>query len=460
MNYQKTAKEIIDAVGGKANIKSITHCITRLRFTLNDFSIPIKDNILKIDGVISIIEQGGQYQIVIGNKVTNVYNEIIKELEDIPDTNKLDLNEKKDDTSNKSILDKFVNTVSGIFLPVLGAMAASGVIKGILAILSVTNILSNSSGTYIVLEAFSNSFFYFMPIILGASSAKYFKFDIYLGALLGAILIYPSILSHANDDNLTFLSIPVNVIDYTSSVFPIIITVWLASKINKIIGKLPLKSLKFLLQPFIVLLITAPIALIVIGPIISFLSIHLANIINNIYNFSPIIAGAVLGGSWILMVMFGLHWAFMPIFINNIATQGFDPLLGLLLANQFAMAGSSIAVGTKTKQEKLKTLSLSTGFTTLLGISEPALYGVLVPYKKPLIASIIGGCLGGMLTGLTNTLQYGIGGSGLLGIPLIINPNGLDLSFYGGISSQIVGFISGFLITYIWGFTKKDDVVL
>lgn len=460
MNYQKTAKEIIDAVGGKANIKSITHCITRLRFILNDFSIPIKDNILKIDGVISIIEQGGQYQIVIGNKVTNVYNEIIKELEDIPDTNKLDLNEKKDDTSNKSMLDKFVNTVSGIFLPVLGAMAASGVIKGILAILSVTNILSNSSGTYIVLEAFSNSFFYFMPIILGASSAKYFKFDIYLGALLGAILIYPNILSHANDDSLTFLSIPVNVIDYTSSVFPIIITVWLASKINKIIGKLPLRSLKFLLQPFIVLLITAPIALIVIGPIISFLSIHLANIINNIYNFSPIIAGAVLGGSWILMVMFGLHWAFMPIFINNIATQGFDPLLGLLLANQFAMAGSSIAVGTKTKQEKLKTLSLSTGFTTLLGISEPALYGVLLPYKKPLIASIIGGCLGGMLTGLTNTLQYGIGGSGLLCIPLIINPNGLDLSFYGGISSQIVGFIAGFLITYIWGFTKKDDVVL
>ncbi|MBE9909309.1 beta-glucoside-specific PTS transporter subunit IIABC [Enterococcus casseliflavus] len=451
MDTKKIANTILDEVGGKDNVNSVTHCVTRLRFVLNDNSIPDKEVVSNINGVISVIEQGGQYQVVLGDKVSAVYNSVIEEIGD---------EHSADDdigtSEKKSMLDLFTSTISGIFTPVLGPLAASGTIKGILAILSVTNILPESSGTYIIIFALSNAFFYFMPIILAASAAKHFKLNVYVGMIIGSALIYPTLISFATDDGLTFLNIPVQMMDYTSSVFPAIVAVWLASKIDQKIQKLPLKEIRYLVQPMIVMLIAIPIAIIVIGPIISTLSSILANAVNAVYNFSPIFGGLVIGGPWILLVMFGLHWAFIPIFINNIAAQGFDPIMGLLLANQFAMAGAAFAVGAKTKKEKLKTLSYSTGLTTLIGISEPTLYGVLLPYKKPLISAILGGSLGAMIAGVTHTVQYAFGGSGLLGVPLIINPEGIDAGFYGGIASQIIGFIAAFIITYVWGFKEAS----
>ncbi len=454
MNAKQIANEILDEIGGKKNIESVTHCITRLRFVLKDTSIPNKEVVSNIDSVISVVEQGGQYQVVLGNKVNDVYAEVINQIGEeqtiVAST----------ETKKKPLLDVFTATVSGIFMPVLGAMAASGTIKGILTVLSVANILPATSGTYITLYALSNSFFYFMPVILGASAAKYFKMNIYVGMLIGASLIYPTLIPYASKGSLTFLSIPVSMMDYTSTVFPAIVAVWLASKLDKLTLKLPLKDLRFILQPLIVLVISVPIALIVIGPIISTLGEILAQAVNAVYNFNPILGGAVIGGPWILMVMFGLHWAFIPIFINNVASQGFDPIMGLLLANQFAMAGAVFAVGIRTKKEKVRALSYSTGVTTLIGISEPALYGVLLPYKKPLISAIIGGSLGAMVAGALNTVQYTFGGSGLLGIPLIINPKGIDGGFYGGIASQIIGFAVAFAVTLLWGFKEEPEKVV
>ncbi|OTO77396.1 MULTISPECIES: beta-glucoside-specific PTS transporter subunit IIABC [unclassified Enterococcus] len=449
MNIKEVANDILSQVGGKENIDSVTHCVTRLRFVLKDSSIPDKEAVSNIDGVISVIEQGGQYQVVLGDKVNAVYDEIIKKV----GNNESVANDNKS-MEKKSFVDRFTSTISGIFTPVLGPLAASGTVKGILAILSVTNILSESSGTYIVLFALSNAFFYFMPIILAASAAKYFKLNVYVGMIIGAALIYPTLIPFATDGGLTFLTIPVQMMDYTSSVFPAIVAVWLASKIDQQVQKLSLKEIRYLVQPMIVMLIAIPIAIMVIGPIISTLSSILANVVNSVYNFSPILGGLVIGGPWILLVMFGLHWAFIPIFINNIASRGFDPIMGLLLANQFAMAGAAFAVGMKTKKDKLKTLSYSTGVTTLIGISEPTLYGVLLPHKKPLIAAILGGSLGAMIAGVTHTVQYAFGGSGLLGIPLIINPEGIDIGFYGGVASQFIGFIAAFIITYFWGFRE------
>ncbi|KPG68460.1 beta-glucoside-specific PTS transporter subunit IIABC [Enterococcus sp. RIT-PI-f] len=453
MSVKETAQEVLKKIGGSKNVESVTHCVTRLRFVLRDFSLPNKEEVASIDGVISVIEQGGQYQVVIGNKVSEVYDEVLKELDGSDPTDKI---ESK--AHHKSLFDKFTAMISGIFMPVMGAMAGSGMIKGVLAILTITNLLSEESGTYIILYGLSNAFFYFMPVILGASAAKYFKMDIFVGAVLGAALIYPTFIPFASEGELSFLGISVNMMDYTSTVFPVIVAVWFASKVNMIAEKFMPKDLKFLLVPAIVLLISVPVTLIVIGPIITLLSNVLADAVNAIYNFSPALAGAVIGGPWILMVMFGLHWAFIPIFIANMASQGYDPMMGLLLANQFAMAGATIAVGIKTKNDKLKALSLSTGVTTLFGISEPALYGVLLPNKKPLIAAIIGGSFGGVIAGIANTVQYSFGGSGLLGIPLIINTSGIDNGFYGGIASQIVGFIVGFALTYTWGFKEKSTV--
>ena len=451
MNNQELAQMIVTKIGGKKNIESVTHCITRLRFVLKDFTLPSKEEISDLDGVISVLVQGGQFQVVVGNKVNDIYAEVKQMIGDIEADQS-----QSDEKSKKSIFDTFTSTISGIFTPVLGPLAASGTIKGILAILQITNLISESSGTYQILFALSNAFFYFMPIMLGASAAKYFKMNSYVGILVGASLIYPALIPFASEGHLDFLGITVNMMDYTSSVFPVIIAVWLASKLDRVAAKLPLKDLRFILQPMFVLLITVPISLIVIGPVISTLSEWLATLVNSVYNFNPILGGAIIGGPWIILVMFGLHWAFIPIFINNIATQGFDPVMGLLLANQFAMAGAVFAVGVKTKNEKLRTLSYSTGATTLIGISEPTLYGVLLPYKKPLIAAILGGSIGAMIAGATNTVQYAFGGSGFLGIPLIINTSGIDAGFYGGIASQVVGFATAFLITYFWGFKDMN----
>jgi PTS system beta-glucosides-specific IIC component len=450
MNNKEIAQNILAEVGGKQNVESVTHCITRLRFILNDFTLPDKEKISNLDGVISVLVQGGQFQVVVGNKVNDIYSEVKQELGDIevPSASK--------EKTKRSVFDTFTSTISGIFTPVLGPLAASGTIKGILAILQISNLLSETSGTYQILYALSNAFFYFMPILLGASAAKYFKMNTYVGMIIGASMVYPSLIPYASEGKLDFLSIPVNMMDYTSSVFPAIIAVWLASKLDKLAQRFPLKDLSFIIQPLFVLLVTVPVSLIVIGPIISTLSGWLAIIVNNVYNFNPILGGAVIGGPWIIMVMFGLHWAFIPIFINNIATQGLDPVMGLLLANQFAMAGAAFAVGLKTRNEKLKTLSFSTGATTLIGVSEPTLYGVLLPYKRPLIAAVIGGSIGAMIAGAAHTVQYAFGGSGFLGIPLIINTSGIDAGFYGGVASQVVGFVAAFIITYLWGFKDKE----
>ena len=281
MNNQQLAADILKEIGGKANIESVTHCVTRLRFVLHDTDIPNKETIASLDGVISVVEQGGQYQIVLGNRVNDVYDTVLQQVGELKEDN---TREK----TKKSLFDQFTTTISGIFTPALGAMAASGTIKGILTILSVAGILSETSGTYIVLYALSNAFFYFMPILLGASAANYFKLNSYVGMLIGASLIYPTLLPYATEGSLTFLSIPVNMMDYTSSVFPAIIAVWVAAKINGFVQKWPLKDLRFMVQPLIVLLVSVPLALLVVGPIISNLSSLLATLVNNVYHFSPV----------------------------------------------------------------------------------------------------------------------------------------------------------------------------
>lgn len=272
-------------------------------------------------------------------------------------------------------------------------------------------------------------------------------------------MVYPTIITASGNAAATsFLGLNLNISNYSSTVFPVVVAVFVASLLSKFLEDKVTDAIIFL-KPFIILVVVTPIALLGIGPVINWISQGLASGMVGLYEISPILTGLLIGGPWILMVMFGLHWAFIPIFIINITSQGHDPIMGLLLANQFAMAGAAFAVGVKTKDVKLKGLSYSTGGTTLLGISEPTLYGVLLPLKRPLIAAIIAGSLGAALAGAFSTAQFAFGGSGLLGIPLIIDPStsGLDASFWAGIGSQAIGLIAGFLITYFWGFDKETE---
>ncbi|WP_149847202.1 beta-glucoside-specific PTS transporter subunit IIABC [Paenibacillus sp. 37] len=452
MDHRQLATDVLRSVGGKENINKVTHCVTRLRFELKNSKIPNAEEIKAMDGVLTVIQQGGQYQVVIGNQVVPVFNELSSLLGDMSHTESS--NEVQGE--KKSLFDRFTSMISGVFMPVMGALAASGIIKGLLACLSAFGALTATDGTYIVLNAIGDALFYFFPIFLGSSAAKYFGLNRYVGMIIGSSMVYPALVSFVgSEQQLTFLSLPMNIMNYTSSVFPAIVAVWFASLLNRVIEKRIAQGFRYFLAPFIVLLVTVPLTLFIIGPVITYLSNGLADITTAIYNFNPILAGLVLGGPWILIVMFGLHWAFIPIFINNMATVGYDSVMGLLAANQFAMAGAALAFGLRARDKQLKTLGISTGGTALLGVSEPALYGVLLPQKKPLIMAIIGGSIGGVIGGAFLSKVYAFAPSGVFGIPGAVNPQGIDPGFYGYVLQMAVGLVVGFILTYLWGYQTR-----
>lgn len=452
MNHKKVAEEVVKAIGGKENVNSLTHCVTRLRFKLKDEQIPNKEEIEKIDGVMQVIQKGGQYQVVIGNQVEAVYKEAIKLIGE-----QTELLEQREEEKNVKLFDKFTATISGIFIPLLGLLAATGLLKGILSILTVAGVLTPEAETYKVFYAIADTLFYFFPVLLGFSAAKQFNMNQYLGAAIGGAMIYPTIMEIASKGApINFLGLPMNLMNYSSSVFPVIIAVLIASKLEKGLNKIIPQAIKFFLVPLVVLVIMVPVTFLVVGPALTYISVLLSKVTMVVYNFSPILAGLLLGGSWILIVMFGLHWAFIPIFINNFMTLHYDTINGLLGANQFAMAGAALAIAVKAKDSQLKSLSLSTGATCILGVSEPALYGVLIPLKRPLIAAVIAGSIGGAFAGFCNTKLYAFGMPGIFAIPSAINPGGIDMGFYGYAGSMLIGLVAGFIITFIWGYSTKE----
>lgn len=449
----RTAKEIVKNVGGAENIKSLTHCVTRLRFVLKNESLADTSKIEKLDDVMSVLKKGGQYQVVIGPKVSKMYEEVQNVLgsQELIEGN--DSSDTKDE--KKSGLDRLTSMLSGIFLPVISVLAGSGLIKGILTLLSLTGVLNTTGGTYVVLNAVADAMFYFFPVILGASASKYFKGNMWLGAVLGATLVYPSIIEMA-DTTVNFIGLPMNVVNYTSSVFPAIVSAFLAAKLELWLKKYIPEVIKFFVVPAIVLVVIAPLTLLVFGPIISWLTQLLADGIQAIYNFSPALTGLLLGGPWILLVMLGLHWAGITVLIIQFSTIGHAPLGGILIANQMAMAGAVLAVAMRSKNSKTKSLSISTAISCFLGVSEPALYGVLVPKKKPLITAIIAASLASIIPAIWGTSTWvSASVAGVFGIFGYMNPAGIDLGFYGAILANVLGLVLGFVLTYLFG-TSKD----
>ncbi|WP_394523466.1 PTS transporter subunit EIIC [Lacrimispora sp. JR3] len=450
MEIKKAAADILEYVGGKENVVSVVHCMTRLRFTLKDDSKANREAVKRTEGVISIVEQGGQFQVVVGNKVSKVYEELVPMLENSGDFGEIDADKGRGEKKKEKLFDGFSRTVSGIFTPAIGLMTACGILKGVLAICTASGALQDTDSTYLFLYAIADMIFYFFPVILGASAAKQFDMNQYLGMGIGAIMIYPSFVAAAADGSIhSLFGIPMTVSNYTSTVFPAIIAVYVASKLEKIGKKVMPEAIAFFAVPLFVLLVTIPLTFWVVGPVTLFLSTILSKVIFAIYNFSPVLGGLVLGGPWILIVMFGLHWAFIPIFINDIAINGNEPVMGLLAGNQLAMAGAVFAAAVLLKEKAKKSGAATAGLTCLLGISEPTIYGYLLPLKTPLIISVIAGSLGGAVAGMFQSTQYVYGGSGLLGLPCFVNPAGLDAGFYGVILCDIVGFLSAFILTLI-----------
>lgn len=451
MDYKKISKEILSALGDKENIKELSHCMTRIRVKLNDSSIADKDKISSIEGVITVVENMGQIQIVIGNKVTKVYDELIKLVPEIENITSNNENKEK-----QSIGNSILSAVAGIFTPTIPAIAGSGMIKGILSVLAMYymnkhGINIKESQSYIILNALSDAIFFFMPIILGYTAAKVFKANEIIAMIIGATLCYPAFTAlMTGDAAVSFLGLPVTKATYTSSVIPIIIAVWVLSYVQRFLEKYIPEVIRIIMVPTLALLIMLPATLFLFGPI----GIYLGDAINFSYKFiyelSPALCGAFIGGLWCVLVIFGAHRALLPIGINDVAATGRQNLLAFAGAANFSQAGSALGVFFKTKNKQLKTIAMSASVTALFGITEPAIYGVNLRLKKPMILAVICGAIGGGVMGLGGAYGNAFANQGVLTIPVYAEAGTMAfLSYLGGCA---IAFFGSAILTYLVGF--------
>lgn len=467
MKYKELVETIVKNVGGKENIISLAHCVTRLRFKLKDESIAKTELLKKTEGIVTVVQSGGQYQVVIGNHVPDVFKEV-NEYVGIQSSDEVVENK------NGKLLDKFIDVVSGIFTPILGVLSAAGMIKGVCAILIATKTLTADSGTYAMLNATGDSLFYFLPIILGYTAAKKFNSNIFIGMTIGAALLYPGFEKIKAGEALytifkgspiespilmTFMKIPVILINYSSTVIPIIFAVLFASKVEKLFVKIIPSVVRVFLVPFFTLLIVVPLTYILIGPLTTWASKFVGMGTVSLIALSPILAGLFLGAFWQVFVMFGLHWGVIPLAINNMMTLGYDTVLSSVLGASFAQTGVVLAILLKTKDKKLKGIAIPAFISGIFGVTEPAIYGITLPRKKPFIISCIVAGISGGIIGAMGSKGFTMGGLGIFTYPSYINPQaGLDKGFWGVVIGTVLAFILGFIAQYLFGGFKDEEI--
>ena len=472
--YDGLARIIIQNVGGKSNIISVAHCITRLRFKLKDESKANKEVLESTDGVIKVMQAGGQYQVVIGNQVNDVY-EAVLEVGHLAAAGAVDEEgnavEETAGGSKKSPISLLIDVISGTLQPTLGVLAATGIIKGLLALFDFIGLIPAASGTYQVWYAVADGFFYFLPIILGYTAAKKFKLNEFIGMAIGIALCYPAMVNSTAGTvlgtvftgtafemsyYLTFFGIPVIMpaSGYTSSVVPIILAVAIAAPLERWLKKVVPDVIKLFVVPFGTIIVMVPLTYLVIGPIASILCSVLSLIFNAIYGIpvvGGIIGGVLIGAFWQVLVIFGLHWGLVPLAMINFGLLGYDFILSPYFCVSFAQTFVVLAIILKTKDEKLKKIAIPAFISGIFGVTEPAIYGVTLPKKTPFIYSCIAGAIGGAFTGLMGTRSYSVGGLGLFGLPSFIDNTGVM-----GVTNMIyiiiailIASVAGFAMTYV-----------
>lgn len=447
-DYTKLAKEVVAAVGGKENIVNVTNCMTRLRFVLKDDSIPDKDKVAGIKGVKGVMNQGGQYQVIIGTHVSEVVKDVRREAQISGEgsINKEDMKLIKKD----SLWNRFFKTISGCIMPMLGPMIAGGIIKGILVILVTAGILTKTDGTYLVLYAAGDAILYFMSVIVGFTCGKVFDCNPYVTAVIGAAFLYPDLVSAVSaEGGITFLKIPVAAASYTNTFLPIVLASFVASKLEKLAKKFIPSMLQLMLVPTFVLAVTVPLSWIVIGPVMNTVSSWLSKGVFGIFGMSPLIGGALLGAFWQLVVLLGLHAAFIPILMNNLFSQGYDPVNAVLGLTVWALAGVTLGYALKNKDPEKRGIGFGSLASALCGVTEPAIYSIALPNFKLFVCAWIGGGISGGILGVLGGKMYTMAGDGLFRIPAMINPEGLDISFYGFIICALTSFAVSAVLAFI-----------
>ncbi|MCS3433557.1 beta-glucoside-specific PTS transporter subunit IIABC [Klebsiella sp. BIGb0407] len=446
MNTEVLAGNILKLVGGESNVASLVHCATRLRFKIIDNSKVNQPELEALDGVITVVKGSGQLQVVIGNRVPDVFR-AIGAISGLLDENKAK-QPAADQQSSTSVLGRLIDLVSGIFTPLLGAMAAAGVLKGALAIVLAAGWMTSKETTYIILHAASDSLFYFLPMLLAITSARKFETNIFVAVSIAGALIYPSIQELFTAGNsVTFFGLPVLMVKYTGTVIPIIVSVWLMSILEHFLNRHIHESVRNILTPFFLLTLMVPLTLMTIGPIGIAASQGVASLFVSIYGFNPIIASALMAASWQVLVIFGVHWGFVTVFINDISVMGRSYLKAASSPSVFAQSGALLAVMLRTKDKKLKALAGSSFIASLFGITEPGVYGVTLKLKKPFICAVIAAGCGGAIAGYAKSSAISMGMPGLLTLPIFYGDG-----FVGFLIGCVVAFIVSLVLTLLVGF--------
>lgn len=457
MDNKKIASEILPLIGGNGNIGHLTHCITRLRITLNSFDSVDKSSISEIPGVLGVNENSGQLQVILGNRVSDVFEELKAIVYGTDSSATEGSKQGSVEAEKKGLLATILDAIAGIFSPIIPAIVGAGLLKGIIVMLTSFGLVPADSETIKVLTVIGDAAFYFLPVILGVSSALKFKCNPYIGAALGGILIHPQLqaLMQSSGDFMHLFGIPLKSTLYMSSVLPIILTIWFMSYVERFLASFVPSSLKGVFQPVLTLMIVAPVMLAVLGPLGSVIGNVIASTFIQIYSVAGIFAGALLGGLYAPIVITGMHYGFLPVMFESISQTGFDYIMAIGIAANSAQAGATFMVFLMTKNKAFKSIVGGAGVNAIIGITEPAIFGVTLRLKKPLIAACIGGALGGAVMGLFQIGSTGIGTGPLAGLAFFFGPK-----FVYFIVGCLVSFISAAVLTRLIGFEDvKSSVV-
>lgn len=464
--YDGLARIIMQNIGGKSNVTGLTHCVTRLRFRLKDESLAQTEVLEQTDGIMKVIKSGGQYQIVIGNQVGDVYDSVVKvgHLESIVGPEGADTGEE----DSKGVIGKFVSIITNVFTPILGMLCACGMLKGLCALAVQLGLFTADSGAYMFWYNAGDALFYFLPVLIAYTSAKHFKLNDITGLMIGLTLCIPALVSISGLDSIgsvlgvdyqiTFFGIPVILPgsgSYTQSVIPSIVSVWVASKLEGFLKKHLPGAVKSFMTPFIVLVVIIPATFLVIGPVTMYLANAIGMGVSAIFNVAPWLEGAILGALWPVLVMFGMHWGISPIRYNNFSLYGCDAIVTPHFPMQFVQTATVIAVGLKSKDKRVKGLCTSSAISGFFGVTEPIIYGITLPRKIPFIFGCIGGGIAGAIAGFFKIPQYS-GGIGIFALATFIDPETGDTTgLFWIVMAIIVGCIVSFVLTML--FYKEED---
>ncbi|WP_411682382.1 beta-glucoside-specific PTS transporter subunit IIABC [Clostridium thailandense] len=435
--YESLAKEIIKNVGGKDNIVSLLHCVTRLRFNLKDESLAKDEALKNMDGVITVMHSAGQYQVVIGNHVPQVYEDVCK-VANISSASPA-AKEKK-----MSLKEKSLDLITGIMMPSIALLCACGMLKGLNSILLYLGLYADTDGIYLLLNAIGDSIFYFLPIVIGYNTAKKINMSPFLGLIIGASLCYPTI--NGVDVKLfghMFKS------TYTSTLLPVILIVAIAKPLEDFFNRVIHDMVKTFITPMLVLLISVPLGFVVIGPFANMISQVVSDTVLYVYKLNPILAGIFVGGLWQVLIIFGVHIVLVFLCIANIAAGNPDPILGFTTFVTFSTTGMVFAIWLKTKDKALKQIALPAWVSGFFGVTEPAIYGILLPRIEQFVISCLCGAIAGGMTAFFGLKYHIMAGMGIFEIPALLDPKQPGASLVQCLIVTAISFAIGFVAAFI-----------